>query len=182
MKYGNIVADNKIDSAYLSGPNPNHTSLPAVLEQLFEDLNSYSETSIPLDGFNSLEVKLFPFYRTSFVSGGVARSLRANWTEPTRLQKTDSTANPPEVEDWHVPIALADFAALKDDNWDITAARVSQHIDGVNHVGRIAQLADADPALVREVLRHMLFYQVIMVVGPRRSYFWRIFLSGGWSP
>jgi hypothetical protein len=58
-------ADGQIDSAYLSGPNPNHTSLPAVLEQLFEDLNSYSETSIPLDGFNSLEVKLFPFYRES---------------------------------------------------------------------------------------------------------------------
>jgi hypothetical protein len=68
------MADNKIDSAYLSGPNPNHTSLPAVLEQLFEDLNSYSETSIPLDGFNSLEVKLFPF----------GRSLKAKWTGPTR--------------------------------------------------------------------------------------------------
>jgi hypothetical protein len=37
--------------------------MPAVLEQIFEDLNSYSETSIPLDGFNSLELKLFPFYR-----------------------------------------------------------------------------------------------------------------------
>jgi hypothetical protein len=34
-----------------------------VLEQIFEDLNSYSETSVPLDGFNSLELKLFPFYR-----------------------------------------------------------------------------------------------------------------------
>lgn len=51
------------DSAYLSKPSPDHTALPAVLEQLFEDLNSYSETSIPLDGFNSLELKLFPFYR-----------------------------------------------------------------------------------------------------------------------
>ena len=37
--------------------------LSAVLEQLFEDLNSYSETSINLDGFNSLELKLFPFLR-----------------------------------------------------------------------------------------------------------------------
>lgn len=51
------------DSAYLSKPSTDHTALPAVLEQLFEDLNSYSETSIPLDGFNSLELKLFPFYR-----------------------------------------------------------------------------------------------------------------------
>ena len=36
-----------------------------MLEQLFEDLNSYSETSINLDGFNSLELKLFPFLRES---------------------------------------------------------------------------------------------------------------------
>jgi hypothetical protein len=55
----------QLDSGYLSSPSADHTSIPAVLEQLFEDLNSYSETSIPLDGFNSLELKLFPFYRTS---------------------------------------------------------------------------------------------------------------------
>ena len=65
-------------------------------------------------------------------------------------------ANPPECEDWHVPIALVDLNALKDDNWDITAARVAEHINGVNHVRRIAHLADADPALTRETLRHML--------------------------
>jgi len=65
-------------------------------------------------------------------------------------------ANPPECEAWHVPVALADLNELKDDNWDITAARVSAHIDGVNHVERIAQLADADEALTKETLRHML--------------------------
>jgi hypothetical protein len=68
----------------------------------------------------------------------------------------DPPANPPECEDWHVPIALVDLNGLKDDNWDITAARVSLYIDGVNHVRKIAQLADADPALTRETLRHML--------------------------
>lgn len=55
-----------------------------------------------------------------------------------------------------MPIALVDLNVLKDDNWDITAARVSQYIDGINHVKRIAELADADPALTRETLRHML--------------------------
>jgi hypothetical protein len=55
----------QLDSAYLSAPSAGHTTIPAVMEQLFEDLNSYSETSIPLDGFNSLELKLFPFYRMS---------------------------------------------------------------------------------------------------------------------
>lgn len=34
-------------------------------------------------------------------------------------------ANPPAVEDWHVPVALVDFDKLKDPNWDITATKVS---------------------------------------------------------
>ncbi|EKD05386.1 hypothetical protein A1Q2_00314 [Trichosporon asahii var. asahii CBS 8904] len=123
-----------IDSGFLSSPKPDHTPLPAVLEQLFEDLNSYSETSIPLDGYNWLELKLFPYF-----------------------------PNPPQVHDWDVPIPLVDFKSLQDANWDITAARVAPHINGVNHAARIAQLADADPALVRETLRHLLYYQVIMM-------------------
>lgn len=60
-----VRADVQLDSGYLSNPTPEHLPLPAVLEQLFEDLNSYSETSINLDGFNSLELKLFPYFRKS---------------------------------------------------------------------------------------------------------------------
>ncbi|WVW82089.1 hypothetical protein I302_104094 [Kwoniella bestiolae CBS 10118] len=134
-KCARILRSAERDSSYLSAARPEHTPLPAVLEQLFEDLNSYSETSISLDGFNSLELKLFPFY-----------------------------PNPPECEDWHVPIALVNLNALKDDNWDITAARVAQYIDGINHVKKIAELADADEALTRETLKHMLYYQVVMMI------------------
>lgn len=80
-----------------------------------------------------------------------------------------------------MPIALVDFAALQDDNWDITAARVSKYIDGVNHVGRIAQLADAEPEWVKETLRHMLFYQVIMVVR-RHRHLKSLFLLAQFTP
>ncbi|ORX35598.1 nitrogen permease regulator 2-domain-containing protein [Kockovaella imperatae] len=134
-KCGRILKSAELDSSYLSSPEPYHTPLSAVLEQLFEDLNSYSETSIPLDGFNSLELKLFPYF-----------------------------PNPPDCSDWHVPIPLVNLDAFRDDNWDITASRVAEHIDGVNHVKRIAELADADIALTRETLRHMLFYQVVMMI------------------
>jgi nitrogen permease regulator 2-like protein len=33
----------------------------AIIEQLYEDLNSYAETSIEVDQFNSIELKLFPY-------------------------------------------------------------------------------------------------------------------------
>ena len=35
----------------------------SIIEQVFEDLNSYSETSIQIDNVNNLELKLFPFFR-----------------------------------------------------------------------------------------------------------------------
>ncbi|GMK56393.1 hypothetical protein CspeluHIS016_0302330 [Cutaneotrichosporon spelunceum] len=134
-KTARILRSAELDTGYLSAPQPHHTPIPAVLEQIFEDLNSYSETSIPLDGYNSLELKLFPDY-----------------------------PNPPECRDWDVPLALVDLKSLRDPNWDLTASRVVDYIDGINHSARIAQLADADPALVRETLRHMLYYQVVMLI------------------
>jgi hypothetical protein len=80
------------------------------------------------------------------------------------------------VEDWHVPVPLIDFNKVKDDNWDITAQRVSvaamqrsvvrpdvnryrqvsEHINGVNHVHRIAELAEADVDCVRLCVQHFL--------------------------
>ncbi len=107
-----------------------------MLEQLFEDLNSYSETSIPLDGFNSLELNSSLSIVTAYL--------------PLHFGVADAHSQSARCEDWHVPIALVDINALKDDNWDITAARVALHINGVNHVRKIAELADADPALTKE--------------------------------
>lgn len=107
----------------------------AILEQLYEDLNSYSETSIPIDAFNSIELKIFPFY-----------------------------PNPPPVKDWQVPLALINLSKRIEDNWDLTMSKVCRHIDGVNHVSRIAHLADCDIELTRQAISHLLYYQVIMII------------------
>ncbi|KAG1827127.1 nitrogen permease regulator 2-domain-containing protein [Suillus subaureus] len=110
-------------------------AMHAVLEQLYEDLNSYSETSIPIDAFNSIELKIFPFY-----------------------------PNPPPVKDWQVPLALINLSKRIEDNWDLTMSKVCRHIDGVNHVSRIAHLSDCDIELTRQAISHLLYYQVIMTV------------------
>ncbi len=73
--------------------------MQAIIEQLYEDLNSYSETSIPIDQFNSMELKIFPFY-----------------------------PNPPVVKDWMVPIALINLVKRVEDNWDLTMAKVCFHM------------------------------------------------------
>jgi hypothetical protein len=84
------------------------------------------------------------------------------------------------VYDWDVPVALVNLDALKDPNWDITAARVSKYIDGINHSAKIAQLADADLALTRETLKHMLFYQVIMMVSALNDLIMRSFVRAAY--
>ncbi|KAH8116861.1 NPR2-domain-containing protein [Phellopilus nigrolimitatus] len=133
-KVGRVLTSCEEESSFLTSPETSH-GIYAILEQLYEDLNSYSETSIPIDEFNSIELKIFPFY-----------------------------PNPPEVHDWSVPVALINLKKRIEDNWDLTMAKVCLYIDGTNHVGRIAYLADCDLDLTRKAVQHLLFYQVIMMI------------------
>lgn len=82
------------ESMFLSNPQTS-LAMYTIIEQLYEDLNSYSETSIPIDDFNSIELKIFPFY-----------------------------PNPPSVNDWHVPLALINLSKRIEDNWDLTMRKV----------------------------------------------------------
>jgi hypothetical protein len=60
----NGSAFRQLDSQYLTHRST-RGNIQNVIDQMFEDLNSYSETSITIDGINYLELKLFPFYRQS---------------------------------------------------------------------------------------------------------------------
>ncbi|TFK55086.1 NPR2-domain-containing protein [Heliocybe sulcata] len=133
-KIARVLTACEEESAFLSSP-PSPMAMLAILEQLYEDLNSYSETSIPIDAFNSMELKIFPFY-----------------------------PNPPPVKDWDVPLALINLAKRIEPNWDLTIGKVIKHIDGVNHVSRIAYLADCDLDLTRDAISHLLYYQVVMTI------------------
>ncbi|KAF5389804.1 hypothetical protein D9757_003726 [Collybiopsis confluens] len=133
-KISRVLASWEEESGFLSAPG-NDAAIHAIIEQLYEDLNSYSETSISIDQFNSIELKIFPFY-----------------------------PNPPAVQDWMVPIALINLVRRIEDNWDLTMAKVCKHIDGINHVSKIAHLAECDIELTRSAISHLLYYQVIMTV------------------
>ncbi|KAH7929743.1 NPR2-domain-containing protein [Leucogyrophana mollusca] len=133
-KVNRVLTSCEEESAFLSSAQSG-PAMYAILEQLYEDLNSYSETSIPIDAFNSIELKIFPFY-----------------------------PNPPPVKDWMVPLALINLSKRIEDNWDLTMKKVCRFVDGVNHVSRIAQLADCDLELTRQSISHLLYYQVIMTI------------------
>lgn len=84
----------KRESGFLSSPR-SAPAVHAILEQLYEDLNSYSETSIFIDPFNTIELKIIPFY-----------------------------PNPPPVKDWMVPLALINLTNRIEPNWDLTIVKV----------------------------------------------------------
>ena len=100
-----------------------------------EDLNNYTECMIPLDELNTLNIKLFP------------------------------TLPPPAtIKPHHVPLLTVNLPALMDENWDLTMQRIAPHLDGVNSIAKIALLADADLSLTRKCVRHLLYYQCILLL------------------
>ncbi|KAK1595799.1 nitrogen permease regulator 2 [Colletotrichum navitas] len=109
--------------------------IESLLEIVKEDLNNYGECMIPVDEANRINMKLFPHH-----------------------------ACPPLVRGWHVPVAKMKFAEIVDQTWDLTMQKVVAHIDGVNDVRRIAWLADVSLDLATLALRHLLYYDTILLL------------------
>ena len=99
----------------------------SILEQIYEDLGSYSETSIPLDACNTLDLKLFP-----------------------------QNPNPAVVSDWDIPVPLIHLDTVRDESWDVTMYSLAGYIDGTRSVKRIANMADVEMPLARECIQHLL--------------------------
>ncbi|GAA6001211.1 hypothetical protein JCM10207_007466 [Rhodosporidiobolus poonsookiae] len=122
------------ESSSLLSNPPPGFSMANLLEQLYLDLNAYCETSVPLLDLD-LDLGLFPFY-----------------------------ANPPDVKIWDVPIAVAPLESMKSYGWDVTLYKVCSFIDGVNHVKRIAELAEVDLFLARQCIQHLVYYNAVIIV------------------
>ncbi|KAI9260175.1 nitrogen permease regulator 2 [Sporodiniella umbellata] len=109
-------------------------SVQNVIEQLFEDLNSYCECQITINTFNTINLKLFPTY-----------------------------PNPQTVRDYHVPVCTVDIKKMMSPNWDITVQKVASLIDGINHVKRISEIANVKPQWAKQSLEHMMYYGCIIL-------------------
>lgn len=124
-------------SQFLSqdGSPPDTGKIYALCEILLEDLNNYSETMIPIDAANTLNIKLFPNYPP-----------------------------PPPLYAHHVPLSTVRLENLVDENWDLTMLRILPWIDGVNSVKQISLQADADFKLVKKAIRHLLYYGCVLLL------------------
>ncbi|KAI9682917.1 MAG: Nitrogen permease regulator 2 [Trizodia sp. TS-e1964] len=102
----------------------------ALCEMVLEDLNNYSETMIPLEQSNMINIKLLPMYHV-----------------------------PPHVLPHHVPLLTVDVASLMDRTWDASLREVIPLIDGIRSISRITEALEGDYVIVECCVQHLLYYR-----------------------
>lgn len=120
---------------FLSSMSADGEKLRSVVDQIFEDLNNYCECFIPIDGSNTINIKLFPLHPA-----------------------------PPQIRAFHVPISTVRLRAVMDVNWDPTMEKIVDHIDGINSVRQISSNADTDYNLTRKCIQHLMYYNCVIIV------------------
>lgn len=109
-------------------------SVENLLQQIYQDLNNYSECLIPIDSGNAIDIKLLPLLPP-----------------------------PPRVNAEDVPISTVNLENLVDVNWDPTMLKILPYINGVNSIKRISVFSDADQHIVKSCIQHLLYYKCIII-------------------
>lgn len=110
-------------------------SLKDLVLRVYQDLNNYSECLIPIDEGNAVDIKIFPLMRppNSNIS----------------------------IED--VPVSTVNLNKVIDVNWDPTMLKIVPYIDGLNNIAKIAKLSVSDPDLVIECIKHLIYYNCVLL-------------------
>lgn len=106
-----------------------------LLSRIMEDLVARGECILRVQAGSSLSLKLCP-----------------------RL------LDPPLVGDFQVPVLIKKLKHLMLKDWDLTIQNLAQFIDGKKFVKRIALESGMDIQLVKNSLRQLLYYRVIVML------------------
>lgn len=137
------------------GPEADGARRPieSLLEIVKEDLNNYGECMIPVGELPLLQLPSMVFE--------LKHSDEAN---TINMKLFPHHANPPAVKGWHVPVARTKFPEIVDPTWDLTLQKVVAKIDGVSDVRRIAHEASVSLDLAKIAIRHLLYYDTILLL------------------
>lgn len=111
------------------------SSIESLINQIYQDLNNYSECCIPLDSSNSIDIKLFPILPP-----------------------------PLNIKAFQVPILLVNLSSLVDVNWDPTMIKILPYINGINSIKKISELSDSDYLLTKQCIQHLMHYKCIQII------------------
>jgi len=90
----------------------------ALIEQVLEDLNNYSECMIPISGFFLALSYILTLGWLMMMMVGIDESNTIN------IKLFPTYAPPPQVKAFHVPVCTVQLENLMDVNWDLTMQRV----------------------------------------------------------
>lgn len=121
-------------SQYLSELS-NLVAIDSAMEQMFQDLNNFSECRITIDESSKIDIKLLPIAQT-----------------------------PTEIQGYDVPVSTVKLSHLVDETWDPTLERLLPFINGINSVKQIADLASADYTLTKKGIQHLVHYNCVVII------------------
>ncbi|KAG5362455.1 Nitrogen permease regulator 2-like protein [Yarrowia sp. C11] len=133
-RIGKMFEALEIQSKLLSA-RPDIVFIDNIIQQLFQDLNNYSECLVAINDSNAINIKLFPIF-----------------------------PSPPDLRASYVPIATVRLEQMVDENWDPTMEKIVPFINGINSIRRIADLADADYNLTKDCIQQLMYYRCIIIV------------------
>ena len=111
------------------------SSIESLINQIYQDLNNYSECCIPLDDSNSVDIKLFPIL-----------------------------PSPLNIKAFQVPILMVNLNSLVDVNWDPTMLKILPYINGINSIKRISDLSNSDYLLTKQCIQHLMHYKCLQII------------------
>jgi len=71
--------------------------------------------------------------------------------------------DPRPIGDHEVPVLMADVNSRHFD-WDLTTQQILPYFNGLNHVAKIAQLADVNSGLVKSCVQNLRYHQIVRMV------------------
>ena len=69
-----------------------------------------------------------------------------------------------KVRAWNVPLLVRELPDQRGWTWDLVLERVHPFVDGVNHIKRIARLADVDMKLVKKAIWELVLHERVMLL------------------
>ena len=130
---GLLQREEDLDGLKLAGeagyPNEGVGIVYTILQGVMEELNNYGETCIRVDDVHTLSLRL-----------------------------SAPNSPPRKVRAWDVPLLIRSLPKPDQWTWDLTLRRIHPHINGVNHIHRIASLADVESKLVKRAVRELLYH------------------------
>lgn len=110
-----------------------------ILKEIFEQMNAYGECCVRVSSTQVLNLRL-----------------------ERRMER--EMARPTKVKAWDVPLIVRELPDPASWTWDLVLEQIHPYIDGINHVKRIARLADVDLRLVKKAIRELVAHQRAIVL------------------